>query len=202
MNKKKLIPVAAAAVLTGTIGIGSTFAYFSDSEQVSNVITTGNIDISLWETDAGQNKNFEGMTFEGILPGDHLAKNPTITMEDGSAYLRVKVTMSGETEADTQNELAESVWESVEAGLAENGWIKGAGDYYYYQEAAVQGSDYVVFDGIDVDAGAVDGAKAKFNIDIVAEAVQDRNFTPYKDTEGTIYAWYQTEAEQATTVVK
>ena len=49
-QKRKLATLAATTGLIGIIGVGSTLAYFTDSDAATNIIETGKVDISLFET--------------------------------------------------------------------------------------------------------------------------------------------------------
>jgi len=86
MKKRKFI--IAAVVLLLVFTVGGAIAYFTDTTNpLTNTFTIGNVDISLaepaWDAANGQN----------IVPGVPIAKNPTVTVEDGSkdAFIFVKV---------------------------------------------------------------------------------------------------------------
>ena len=49
MNKKKLVVVLAALVAVLTLAIGGTLAYFTDTEQKTNVMAIGNVEINIEE---------------------------------------------------------------------------------------------------------------------------------------------------------
>ena len=70
INKKKLI-LLIIAILT-IIGLGSLFAYLTDTDQKTNVFTIGSIKIELTET------NWNPSNGENILPGQPINKNPKI----------------------------------------------------------------------------------------------------------------------------
>ena len=42
--KKKLVLSLAAAALVGTLAVGGTLAWFTDTETATNVVTTGNVE--------------------------------------------------------------------------------------------------------------------------------------------------------------
>ncbi len=78
-NKTSLRVIALVAVLALTMGavIGGTLAYLMDkTDPIVNTFTYGNIDIKLEET--------TGDTYENLVPGQEVSKDPTITVLGGS----------------------------------------------------------------------------------------------------------------------
>lgn len=94
MNKKKLLVLAIAGVLTvGAIGAG-TLAYFTDTQSVENVITMGDVDGDLTEPNYKPNPGGNEMT--NLTPGSSFPKDPTITLKADSedAYTRMTLKIS------------------------------------------------------------------------------------------------------------
>jgi predicted ribosomally synthesized peptide with SipW-like signal peptide len=186
MNKKKAATLVVATGLIGAIGIGSTLAYFTDSESASNVVTTGDVDISL---------SYSELSFENFLPGDLIENGSVLTVEDHSAdsYLRVSLDITGTEGAEAQTADFAAL---IEDQLNDYGWVAGEGGYYYYQPdagIAVPG-DYTIFDDVTIPVEWGNEYKnLSFYVTINAEAIQARNFTPYTTADGTIYAWYESE---------
>lgn len=102
MNKRKTLLVAMALSMVAILAAGATLAYFTAEDEVKNVFTMGNVDISLdeapvvktddkWAADeeAARVKTNE---YKDIYPGAVLPKDPTVH-NDGSyeAYVRAKV---------------------------------------------------------------------------------------------------------------
>lgn len=102
MNKRKTLLVAMALSMVAILAAGATLAYFTAEDEVKNVFTMGNVDISLdeapvvktddkWTADeeAARVKTNE---YKDIYPGAVLPKDPTVH-NDGSyeAYVRAKV---------------------------------------------------------------------------------------------------------------
>lgn len=102
MNKRKTLLVAMALSMVAILAAGATLAYFTAEDEVKNVFTMGNVDISLDEApvvktgdkwaadeDAARVKTNE---YKDIYPGAVLPKDPTVH-NDGSyeAYVRAKV---------------------------------------------------------------------------------------------------------------
>ena len=67
--KKKVALTAAAVALVGTLAVGGTLAWFTDTETATNVVTTGHVDISVMEKDSAgdtyEEKNDSGLTLDG-----------------------------------------------------------------------------------------------------------------------------------------
>ena len=83
-NKKKLI-LLVIAILT-LIGLGSLFAYLTDTDQKTNVFTIGSIKIELTET------NWNPSSGQNILPGQPISKDPKINnIGNNPAYVYIKV---------------------------------------------------------------------------------------------------------------
>lgn len=156
MNKKKLLSLVAALTLVGVVGIGATLAYFTDTAEITNVFTMGHVDVTLTENEVEKNEDGEyvqkddeeaiteeGLTFEDVMPGETVPKNPTVTVEDGSeaAYVRAQISFEGLTEAQQADVLAELV--------INEGWTLTDG-YYYYKEAVAAGNSVVLFDEVTV----------------------------------------------------
>lgn len=95
--KKKIIALCLIVALAATAVIGGTLAYFTDTDEATNVFTTGNVDISLTEPNWDAAKE-EDTDHAKLIPGRTIAKDPTITVETTSerAYTFMKVTLSND----------------------------------------------------------------------------------------------------------
>ena len=172
MNKKKLLTMVLALVLIGAVGIGATLAYFTDKEEATNVVTMGHVDIEL--TEEAWTYGEEGIT--GVMPGQVIAKDPTITVAQGSldAYVRVKLTVTGFEGIEDADAYKEDILESL---VLNEGWSKKTDGYYYYSEKLSAGASTTpVFDNVVIPyewTNAV--ADATFNVEVTAEAIQADN---------------------------
>ncbi len=116
-NKKITAGIVATALIF-TAATGFTLAYFTDSTQEdSNVITMGHVDITLSETSlqsegvaAGEARYLEnvltGFEYAGVMPGDVYSKIPVVTVVDDNnqtpnideasqpAYIRVMLNLT------------------------------------------------------------------------------------------------------------
>lgn len=198
--KKKLASAALAASLVGVVFVGGTLAYFTDSDSATNTITTGKVDISIWE--GTKDNRIQSLEFLNVMPGDTLTVNPTITIEEGSAdsYLRFALDIASTSDtALTDTQLA-GIYDLIDDQMIANGWIySDLTDYYYYQtpveNAGSPVGDYNIFSEINVPTEwGNEYADLGFTMSFTAEAIQGKNFTPYRNSDNVIYAWYETEA--------
>lgn len=100
--KKKSVVIIASILLLATLTLSVTVAFLTDAEKTKNTFTIGEVNISLKETAVDKNgKPIAGAepVIENeyhILPGNIYVKDPTITVEAGSAdsYIRMIVTLN------------------------------------------------------------------------------------------------------------
>lgn len=102
MKRSKVLLLALCAVCLVAVSVLGTLAYLTDSENVVNTFTVGNVDIKLDETDVDET----GTPIEGndrvmeneyhLVPGGKYVKDPTVTVIKGSeeSYIRMLVTIS------------------------------------------------------------------------------------------------------------
>lgn len=116
--KSKIIALALAVAMLALAAIGSSLAYFTDSEEVDNVFTVGSVDIDLIEStldrentmdedpdndgdvnsdediiaDAEEYEDYLAEQGENIVPGRIIMKNPYVVNNGRSAaYVRIRV---------------------------------------------------------------------------------------------------------------
>lgn len=179
--KRKVI-VATLMVLLGALSItGGTLAYFSTNTRVTNALTTGKIDMAIWE-------NFNPDEAKNLVPTnpDHprkITKQVRIQNQGGEAFVRVKFIKTWGTE----NEKGEFVpdkalpTDNIALFFAENTSWQQFGEYYYTRIdgaklGGVSQSD-ILLESFAFLAGEDDkpykGKSA--HIDVVAEAIQVSN---------------------------
>lgn len=103
MKKKKVMLSLAAAAMVGTLAVGGTLAWFTDTETATNVVTIGDVDV-VWNEDgkdvvgAGKVTNEEKQVAEGldfgtdIVPGTEFNKDAKIrNVSSNDAYVRAQV---------------------------------------------------------------------------------------------------------------
>ena len=107
MKKKILVACLCVALAVLTIA-GTTLAYLTSQDTVTNTFTVGNVEIKLDEAKA----NTDGTLVEGanrvkansykLIPGHTYAKDPMVTVLKGSesSYIKMTVTFSMAKELD------------------------------------------------------------------------------------------------------
>lgn len=170
--KKKLALSIAAAAMVGTLAVGGTLAWFTDTETATNVVTMGNVNISILESETGVEGSYTTQDGAGLVFDEKFVPNATIgkyvkieNTGENSAYIRVKVNVEG-------------LGADKELGLNYNttDWTK-EGDYYYYNDKVEVGGDTeVLFSEVTVpsDLGN-DYTGDSISIIINAEAIQADN---------------------------
>ena len=205
MNKKKLGLLVLSLVLIATIGVGATLAYFTDAEKATNTITMGHVDIDLKEPnyDPGDDDDI----VEDIVPGQVIPKDPTITVNADSedAYIRAKIELK---KLDKDGKV--TFWTASQAGelLAgisiNDGWFLAEDGYYYYkdivsgknktlvnEEKNLYSNQVVLFETVTIpEKWGNEVADMTFTIDVSAEAIQAKGFTPDKNNDGFVTGWY------------
>ena len=203
MKNKRLIAAMAAAALVAVIGVGATWAYFTDSDEAKNVLTLGAVDIELTEP------NYKGdAEYENIVPGDVIVKDPVITLASASedAYVRVKLEIDikkqifGKDENETEVVLGEMELENgleaeaikdlmdgtddtegLSAQIQANGWYFNEEEgYYYFSKKLTQDSNKAIFFrqvNIPFDWDN-DMADTIIRVNVYGEAIQADNYTP------------------------
>ena len=108
MTKRKIMMLSLALCMVAILAIGGTLAYFTDTETATNVFTVGGVDITLFESkvrpeddaegfpgyvdDDGADRTVTENTYESLLPGSYICKDPTVTnVGETDAYIRVSI---------------------------------------------------------------------------------------------------------------
>lgn len=161
MNKaKKIMMLAACAVLLVCISVGATLAYLTDTDAVTNTFTLGQVGLSLDEADTDDstpNKERDTANKYHLMPGGQYDKDPTVHVDANSeaCWLFVKVENGiAPIEAAASYKKADNT--TATGTIAEQmvvfGWTKLTGvegvDNVYYQKHATKSAnvaDYVVF---------------------------------------------------------
>lgn len=202
---KKQIALIATAVLTiAAFAVGNTLAFFTDKGEVNNVVTMGNVAITL--TEPQFKDSTDGTYSVEFMPGDVITKDPTVTNTGSNdAYVRCKVSVENVSSSSSSSEEEDTGLNSYEQeqllealNIDKTQWVLSSDGYYYYQKilpkaAAGQTSEVQLFNTVKIPAewGSSDFPidNAHFKIVISAEAIQADNFTPTKDGSGNIVAW-------------
>ena len=184
-TKTKALLMSLCAVLLVAASVLGTMAYLTDSKDVKNTFTVGNVAITMDETDVDDstpNKERDQANSYKLLPGHTYTKDPIIHVDANSedCYLFVKVdNQIAAIEADGNT--------TVAAQMAAKGWkaVEGKDGIYVYvgttaAPVAVKANNNVtVFEQL-VIAGTVNGDTLKAyenkTITVTAYAVQKDGF--------------------------
>ena len=130
MKKRNLLLAALLLLVVGVVG--TTIAYFTDTDNKTNTFTIGNVDIELTETAWNENNA------KNLMPGDTVAKNPTITNKSttNTAYVfaEVDVPCVGTKEIFTYT-VDTTKWYVMQNGACTSG--KATKRYAYGTESAM-----------------------------------------------------------------
>ena len=169
--KRKLLVLSAAAICIAILAAG-TLAYFTAEDTAHNVITTGGVDIRLYEW-GNEDKTEPFEDPEGLLPGMELTKIAEVKNTGGAeAWIRVRVTkditLTGDGEADP---------DVVSLDLNKAFWTQGDDGYVYYASALKPGeTTEPVFTTVFFDTAMGNEYRdAKATVDVLAQAVQTAN---------------------------
>lgn len=183
--RKKVALTAAAVAMVGTLAVGGTLAWFTDTETATNVVTMGNVDVTLSEDGKDDGDVItDGLEYEGILPGDVFDKLVTISVEDdsNSAYVRAKLIVTGTVaelllDGDKGNDItfgsaATLEWQSETIDGEE------CAVAYINKGAMEPGEDWIVFTNIEIPKSWDNKYEnMTFDVKVVAEAIQEANLT-------------------------
>ena len=189
-KKKALLTVLCAAALVFGSVFG-TYAYLTDTKEVTNTFTVGNVRITLNEKDVDHDSNTQdNVTVGGVvrdtankyhlLPGKSYVKDPTIHVDAKSegCWLFVKVENGIAGIEDSNNTIASQ--------MTTHGWtlIDDQNKIYAYRSIANANDNIVVFDGFkvkgDADEAALTAVKGA-TIKVTAYAIQAEGFTTAAD---------------------
>ncbi len=163
--KKKIVSIALAAALAATAIVGSSLAYFTDTEEKTNTFTVGNVDITLTEPGWDATGKEEA---EEMYPGEAVAKDPTVTNVGANpAFVRVKVQWPDGVAMDVRTDY-------VVGKLGDN-WKYNAEDGYYYYEKVLNPEEKTdaLFDQVVLSTETTnDDATTPYDIVVTAEAIQ------------------------------
>ena len=177
--KKKILAACLVVCLLATAVIGTTLAYFTDTKEVTNTFSSGNVTIKLDEAPVdldGQATSGARVTANDykLYPGKAYDKDPTITVATGSedCYLFVKVDNGlADLEAAGDTTIAKQ--------MENNGWTLVDGETNVYMQSGIYSAEAraVVFETFTIDTAetATTLADAE-DVVITAYAVQAEGF--------------------------
>lgn len=179
-NSKAKSIIAAVSVL-GVIGISGVIAYFTDTTTVTNHITMGIVDIDLKEytiNEAGEKVEWADKT--NVTPGEVISKIPEINCVEGAVdcYVRAKVEINCK---DENLQTSTDMLTLDDVKVNEDDWYFCEQDgYFYHKEILTDKSEPVVlFSEVKIpEKFDNEWSLEEFSIDVTAEAIQSKNFTP------------------------
>lgn len=193
--KKKVSVIVTAVTLVSLIVVGSTLAFFTTQTTVNNVVTMGNVQISLAEP------NFKNSGF--VVPGQFIVKDPTVTNTgSNTAYIRCKLELVV-PEAENSDHLPDARLTDYRRQQLLNGisfgdaaipgsaakWILANDGYYYYQGKLAKNESVEFFNSVTIPKDWDNKLSDKeFSINVSAEAIQTDNYNP-AGPDGTITSW-------------
>ena len=178
MKKKILVACLCVALAVLTIA-GTTLAYLTSQDEVTNTFTVGNVSITLDEA-AVDNLGKKIVNNDGtpvarvkansykLIPGHTYTKEPTVhvTADSEKCYVFVKV--------DNGIAALEAANNTIAGQIATNGWMAVTGEtnvYYKTVDATTDGTDLTVFSNFTLASDA--NSKAEWsnqNIKVVVTA--------------------------------
>ncbi len=170
MNKKSLLMMMVTICLIAVVGVGATLAYLTDTtETLTNTFTLGKTDIEIDEP--------EWEEPEDIVPGQEIAKDPTVTVKAKSVDSYVFMSVSGIDAMEAAG---------FEVGEFNAAWVKaddaeGKDGIYVYSDAngpaVVAKADEdqelpALFEKVTYKADNTETEGGEFNLLVKAAAVQ------------------------------
>jgi len=91
---RKVLLMLCCALATVAVSVGATIAYLTDTEEVTNTFTVGDVQIDLNETDTDNDGSRKDNDYH-LVPGQTYVKDPTVTVKANSepSYVRMLVTI-------------------------------------------------------------------------------------------------------------
>lgn len=174
MKKKNLISMIVALSLTACVMVGATLAYMtSQTEEVKNTFTIGNVDIKLEEP------SWDPEDAENLEPGAVVEKDPTVTNTGiNDAYVAVTVKGMADMKAAGFSADVNQGWVKVdEAGNVDADWngVLEDGIYAYDKILTKDGAASVTVPLFDEVAFGGLSAANVYTIEGVAVDSQDQS---------------------------
>lgn len=181
---RKVLTLAACAVLLVCVTIVGTVAYLTSDDSVTNTFTVGNVVITMDETDVDKDDNTEDningrdkANTYNLLPGHTYTKDPIVHVDPVSedCYVFIKV----------ENQIAdiEDANSTIASQITANGWtpLDGVGGVYYkVSNKADTDRELEVFATVKIDGNVNNATLATYEnktVNVTAYAIQKDGFT-------------------------
>ena len=177
--KKKLTLIVTCVALVAAIAVGGTLAWFTDSKDVTNTVTFGNVKIDLTEPQFSQNN--PNNTISNVAPGQTITKDPTIkNTGNNPCWIRVRIdaTLDGKpVDLAFKNDVAnDSNNDKVYTDMEKGNWEKRTDGYFYWKSRLDSNGELKVFNEATIPGKwDNDTAKGELKITVKAEALQATN---------------------------
>ncbi len=172
--KNKLLFVAVTVIILSMLTAG-TLAYFSAEDTAHNVITSGNVDITLQEwADGDKTEPFPEEGVSGVMPGTEVTKIVEVRNTGlNEAWIRVSVSKAITLAADIEGE---ADLELVKLDIDTGKWTIKDG-FYYYNEAVKPGQTTApLFTSVTFDTAMGNLYQlSTAEVEVQAQAVQTAN---------------------------
>lgn len=165
---RRRVAISALIVLMAALIAGGTLAYFTAEETAYNVITTGNLDMTLHEeTTGGEAFPTEGIS--GVMPGENVDKKVYIE-NSGNVGMFVRISVETKIVPDTLS------LKYITLDLNTTDWTEQDGFYYYNRVLEAGETTAPLFTQVSFDKNMPNEYQAcKVMIDVKAQSVQSRN---------------------------
>lgn len=191
IKKNKVKAIIAGISIAAVVGVAGIVAYFTDTATVTNHAKMGIVDIDLKEytlDSTGAKVNWTDKT--NVLPGETIDKIAEIEVVDGAAdcYVRAKVEITAK-DATLQRDSKMLTLDNLNVNTSN--WYYCEADGYYYYKNILKDSDnpITLFSTVTIPNNwNNDWSLEDLSIDVTAEAIQSKNFTP-NFTAGSTNPW-------------
>lgn len=186
MKKKILVACLCVALAVLTVA-GTTLAYLTSQQTVTNTFTVGNVKITLDEKDVDDstpNADRDQANAYILMPGKKYEKDPIVHVDPVSedSWIFVKVENGISAFEDTT---AKDGYKTIADQITANGWTEltgVTGVYYKSYTKSTTGDDLAVFQEFQISDTANDVTGwstigASNNIVVTAYAIQKEGFT-------------------------
>ena len=117
MNKRKIVLLAVALVMVAILGMGSTLAYLTDTDNQTNVFTVGNVKIEQYETDENGEPFEQNQVIMPIINSGKKYEDPNYVWKN------VTVQNTGKSDAYVRTFIAIPHINKNNDGNAANNWL-------------------------------------------------------------------------------
>ena len=176
--KIKLLLLSLCAIICISAVTGAIAQYTAEKEVV-NTAKTDTVDIELEEYQLDDNSSLVDFVDPvNKMPGTSVSKIPIVYNKGSECWLRVKIEFS----IDDENLYPISL-DDID-GWNTDDWSFGSDGYYYYKNKFSENSEIKLFDNVNIPSNWGNEYMDKhIFIDITAEAIQTKNFSPELENE-------------------